>query len=203
MPSDVLHMIVEAARPPSASCNFYAIVMRFVCKRLRTVIPEQVNGDSTQICAAAVSTGSVSLVKWVCSMGYKLKKSDMMGAISCGYTDVLKYAQEQGINAQRDFHVNPRPMVTSPVRGESYTAYQIAARNGHLDVLQWAYENDSIVRLRTDEIASHAAVCGHVDIVKWAYSRGNSAKLWTLVELGKQGNIKLLEWIVNHMHTVE
>jgi len=66
-----------------------------------------------------------------------------------------------------------------------------AARNGHLDVLQWAKSNGYSWSL---DICSCAGENGHLEVLKWARSNGYSWSSDTCALAAQNGHLKVLKW---------
>ena len=79
-------------------------------------------------------------------------------AAKCGHPELLKWAIQNKYK---------------------YTnLYAIATTNGHLNVIQWMYENNIPCNNRT---RYHAAVNGHMHIIKWIYQYKFPKEKWICV----------------------
>jgi len=68
-----------------------------------------------------------------------------------------------------------------------------AARNGHLDILQWARTNDCPWNKWT---CSNAARNGHLEILQWTRKHGCPWSRWTCIYAARNGHLEILQWAI-------
>ena len=113
LPRDVLRLIFNENDPVSR------IVARFVCSKLRELIPYTPLAGKPKLSVLAAEKGYLSLLKWAWSKGCPMDKWVCAGAARGGHLEVLRWA-----------HANRCPW-------DVWTC-QAAAYEGHLEVLRWA-----------------------------------------------------------------
>ena len=69
--------------------------------------------------------------------------------------------------------------------------YLFIAYNGHLNILQWAKENDCEW---SSDICSSAAENGHLHVLKWARSVGSEWDPWIFERAAANGHMHVVQW---------
>lgn len=68
---------------------------------------------------------------------------------------------------------------------------KFAARNGDLNVLQWAHRNGCLWDART---CASAARNGHLEILQWAHRHHCPWDAWTCEAAAENGHLEILQW---------
>jgi hypothetical protein len=97
----------------------------------------------------AVKSGSVEMLEWVESKGYKV------------YSDAIEFMAEYG-------HVHLLELMLARGKYISPEATKHAALNGHIHVLQWLYDRGLFWKHYT----IYAAQSGRIDVLEWMYTHG-------------------------------
>lgn len=119
--SDILRIILSRLSPSSKTAP---VVLRFVCRRFRDLIPfSSIKTESLFFCAYAALEGHVNLLEWARSLQAPWDMNTCAQAAIGGHVDVLQWLRENGCPWNEQ-------------------ACYIAARYGHLEVFQWAIAND-------------------------------------------------------------
>ncbi len=142
IPNDILRNCIL---PELANDKTSLIKCRFVCRKLRNIIPF-LGFTILHIPTAKIAElGHLNILKWIASI-IRIDNGVYVYAALGGHLSILKWAKENG---QHEFI----PLVSS-----------YAASRGHLDVLEWLYQNGT--KFNTN-VCSSAARNGHLKILKW------------------------------------
>lgn len=73
------------------------------------------------------------------------------------------------------------------------------AEYGYLDLLIWAHTNNFLCQ--HERICEMAAFNGHLEILKWVYSKGIKITHWVASSAAKKGHLEILKWLkLNYCH---
>jgi hypothetical protein len=79
----------------------------------------------------------------------------------------------------------------------------IAASNGHLDIVKWIYEKTDNISIYNEKIISHAANNGHLDIIKWAITDPYfTVSPFILIDAAENGHLHILKWAYENQQTL-
>ena len=143
----------------------------------------------------------------------KIKKLSDQKAADLGYVGLLKDRRSRGVlrdeyllcaaaarsgqleelKALRadNFPWNRPSTCATAARPWDASTCTCAALGGHLEVLQWARENDC----RWDEkTCACAALGGHLEVLKWARANGCPWNLLTCAKAAEYDHLEVLKW---------
>src|ERR1700744_2574015 len=168
LPNDVLRNYIFHS---SWSDDLILLICRFVCKRLRNIMPHQKIILSSNYIACSAS---VSIIEWAKKLypEFDIKKIRIENVTERGNLEILKYLINNG-------HVKDNGLM----------AY--AALGGHLHILQWGVKNNCPIN---DTACSYAAINGHLELLIWLRENGYP---WTsnVCTYAARGNhFDILQW---------
>jgi hypothetical protein len=142
---------------------------------------------SHRTCAVAAGGGHVAVLRWLRQQGYRLVASMAVAAARRGHTDVLTWMDSQGYRLSPDL---------------ASTAGSAAAGSGHMAVLNWLHQRQTLDCTR---LYNSAASNGRVDVLDWLHDHGYthptlhvSQMTWEAAAAASFGHVLALEWL--HVH---
>jgi len=122
--------------------------------------------------------GNARLVCWARSRGCAWNASTYTAAAGGGQLETLKTLHERGC---------PRDIQRSICA---------AAREGHLDVLDWHERSDHMSYVLMRPLVDVAAERGHLHVLDWLHRRGHWPKSSTATSAVRGGHVRVLEWLL-------
>ena len=130
------------------------------------------------IYSSAASAGQLHILKWAHENGVPKLEPDKIveDAAIGGQLLILKWTKEIGI-------FGPRSIIC-----------EAAAKNGDLEMLNWAVQNGCDAK----HIADTAAKKGHLNILKWAFTNGEDYCYFLLFKAACKGHTSIVKWLVEN-----
>lgn len=167
---------------------------------------EQGQPITQRVASMVALTGNLPLLKWIVTKDCPLPGSVFINAAKRGHLDIFVWASENDINIDNEhisYHFAIRggylPLIQwfhAHKYNWTYTFSITAALYGHLNVLQWAHENDLLLNdeAEMNEMTIAAAYHGYVDILQWLYDNGrlHLEKVFSNAVEGDQPNV--IQW---------
>jgi hypothetical protein len=122
----------------------------------------------------------------------------VLQAIRVGHLGVVKILDRRKKPSFDDWYralfcVGPLPDDWTPY------AMDVAALNGHLEVVQWLHENrkEGCTKIAMDG----AAMCGHLEVVKYLHENGKvGCNEVTMVKVAECGRFEVLKWLYENLN---
>eukprot|EP00611_Tribonema_gayanum_P022733 TRINITY_DN462_c0_g1_i1.p1 TRINITY_DN462_c0_g1~~TRINITY_DN462_c0_g1_i1.p1 ORF type:complete len:398 (-),score=41.53 TRINITY_DN462_c0_g1_i1:803-1996(-) len=165
-PVVTLASLILGFMPPS-------LMLRSTCRAFRSAADKLHDPEVKHLTVAADAAGSLSLIQWAVQNG--LKRS--MARCSC-----IRRGDLTGLRLL--------DTETSFLFWQPEHTY-VAARQGHLAVLQWLHANSCPWDSQT---CSEAAAGGHLAVLQWLRSRGCPWFSWTCAAAAGGGHLEVLQW---------
>ena len=216
MPTDVLRHTLQFFDKESK------VVARFVCKRLKGLIPPNAN-DAHGFCQSVAQSGNLSVLHWAWKKGAPCSDKTLKNAaeparlklwsnFSTDFASFLPAAKRCEVmlwEIERSI-LTPRSLVCDiaakygpldlliAVRAKNIdwekSVCVDAAERGHLDILKWAFTNWAPWSKR---ICTRAAENGHLEVLKWATAQGNPwDKRKCINAAAANGHLEVLRWLL-------
>jgi hypothetical protein len=209
----VLHVLSflapqSAARLKATSSEFSKIVDESSQGRFLKYVYEQPNAEFFECghwCACdAARRGDVSTLTWLSRQKFSLDGRVLVEAIVHAQPHCITWALESGLDPDTASDM----LVLRMIREATVKTIQSlhvhecvpmqkvcaqAARDGRLDVIEWAYANDA----RGDErTCAGAGAGGHTNVLEWLRSRGCPWDKQTTYAAAYHTNLATLRWAV-------
>ena len=175
---DAMRAELEAARrTPEEETGLSSLPLDVISTHIlrSDFLPEP--GDLCRL--RAVSRGMRDAVD---ATGREIKKLSDVDAVHLGYVSLLKDRHSRGVLTSK------RYLCEAAARSGTCAC---AAEGGHLEVLQWARENDCPWDASTCE---NAAEGGHLEVLQWARENGCPWDEWTCAYAAGGGHLEVLKW---------
>ncbi len=149
----------------------------FNCKKLLEIAKNK-KCNIHGICSFAAFNGHLKVLKWAKANGRFDRTFICEYAALNGHLNVLKWAAYENCywgnqvftNAAHNGHLDCIMFACNYVKPRNKQLIgAIAARNGHLNIVKWAYNNGCIW---DKNISDNAKQNGHNDILQWAIEKG-------------------------------
>ncbi len=169
--------------------------------------------------------GYINLIKYIRSMGFDTSNI-IKYAAKYGHLEVIQFAFANNYNMSiygniiGSILVNEANDWISVKCYDDHPAHIYAAKYGHVEILQWAKDNEMTEKFNLCNIAAayghlnmlqwarnngyewyvdvchHAAENGHLDILQWARANGCPWDSWTSVCAAECGQLDILQWVL-------
>ncbi len=148
---------------------------------------------------AAAQQGHIEILKWVITKR-PLRDTVINVAIGCGKKEVVEFLLQKGLA----FNANSaRCAVTVGLDMLSFVVSKgcdlinidaAAIRANKVDILQWGYNNGSIVPQQA--LLRIATKIGHLEVVKWLCAHGIHPTLHDLEVAAKYGHLEIVKYYI-------
>jgi hypothetical protein len=136
--------------------------------------------DEPGCCYHAAYSGHFHILRWAREVGLRWTSSTMQKLASKGNVEMLKWAFENGCPMGEGYAVMDHLAMAGCIEGAEWVlslgypwsdgAYTIAAMNGHLAFIKWAFANG--YEWASEDTALCAAQSEHYDVFRWAIIHG-------------------------------
>ena len=150
------------------------------------------------LCIYAASFGNIEILEWAISHEYPLSSHVAANLAGNGQFEALKWVFSLGCplnewdSEKYTYTINGSTFTCSmTARMDGWTCSR-AARDGHLDILQWLREQGCPF---AKDICKYAAMSDNLDILKWLQSLGCSWDEEVCATAAEYGHLKTLIWL--------
>lgn len=172
-----LHDIVPAEKPSEKGIDCKDLVESPISFLEWLILPTK---DSV-VYHVAARYGRLDILQWGqrrCPSGV-WKESVCIKAATGGHLDILIWARDQD----------------PPLPWDGNTAI-FAAQEGHWKVVKWTWAQN--LPSRSSAICSYAARQGRLDMLQWARKRGYDWNYWVYIEAAQNGHVDVLQWAMDN-----
>lgn len=147
-------------------------------------IPERIGSSRYDFVASAYSSGNLKLIKWICGIyGFISVQIGLINAAAEGHLHIMQLLHNN--------HAYDKHFVTTMIIDD-------AAKNGNLDIIEWASANlnSGYTRATTDAM-DLAASNGHLHIIKWLYSHRTEGCTSSAFDYAaEKGHLHVIKWLI-------
>jgi hypothetical protein len=165
--------------------------------------------------------GYLNMLIWLNALNKKVHKNVLRSAASSGHLHILKWfdSMDWFRSVTQDFDTIGKTLTKHSAKGGqldvldwlaergllqwSKSASLLAAQEGHLSVLKWAFDRNLCI---PSDSSRYAAEYSHLDILDWLYSvrnklYGGGLESWPITAIiysaASRGRLEVLEWFKN------